>query len=154
VPRTLAPAPKVDSPLERRALEFFFLKTSLQLAGFFDGAFFQGSVPKFSIGELAIRQVIAAITIQYKRLALGAPSPENGTSTLLIQLYNRSIRAIIEKTISEPNPYPVVAMANILFICFEYVQGNVTGAAKHIQSGIRLLRAWREKDNSGTGRQP
>lgn len=60
-----------------------------------------------------------------------------------VALYNRSIRAIIQKTQSDSNTIPVVAMANILFICYEYLQGDRATAAKHIQSGFQLLQSWR-----------
>lgn len=152
--RQLAPAPTVDSPRESRALEFFFQKTAPQLAGFFAGTFFQGSVLQVSLTEPAIRQAIAAVGILHEQTA-SATSPVSKDSsrwTTSIRLYNRSIRAIIEKTATDPNALPLIAMTNILFTCFEYFQGNPTTAASHVQNGINLLRAWRAKN--GGSRAP
>ncbi|KAJ6127196.1 hypothetical protein N7523_002808 [Penicillium sp. IBT 18751x] len=158
VPRALAPAPGLGSRIESRALEFFFHKTAPQLAGLFAGEFFQGSVLKVSLVEPAIRQAMAAIGIVHEQAVLGRPynpgeqrKPKAQARrkypvplNVPIQLYNRSIRAIVEKVISEPNPLPLVAMINILFTCFEYFQGNTETAAAHIRSGIRLLQDYRE----------
>ncbi|KAJ5216157.1 uncharacterized protein N7498_002564 [Penicillium cinerascens] len=61
-----------------------------------------------------------------------------------IQRYNGSIRAIIDKAITEPNSLPLVAMINILFICFSYFHKNLETAAAQIKSGIGLLQKYRE----------
>jgi hypothetical protein len=154
----LAPAPGLGSRIETRALEFFY-KTAPQLAGLFAGEFFQGSVLKVSLVEPAIRQAMAAIGIVHEQAVSGRPSfNADGRATskgraprkrfdplnVPIQLYNRSIRAIIDKAITEPNSLPLIAMINILFTCFEYFQGNCETAAAHIRSGISLLQEFRE----------
>ncbi|KAJ5125909.1 hypothetical protein N7526_008086 [Penicillium atrosanguineum] len=126
--------------------------------GYSRGGFFQGSVLKVSLVEPAIRQAMAAIGIVHEQAVLGRPHnpKEQGKSNeqvrrkrfdplnVPIQLYNRSIRAIIDKVISEPNSLPLIAMINILFTCFEYFQGNTETAAAHIRSGISLLQDFRE----------
>jgi hypothetical protein len=155
----LAPAPVLGSRIETRALEFFFYKTAPQLAGLFAGEFFQGSVLKVSLVEPAIRQAMAALGIVHEQAVSGRPSfNADGRATskgkaprkrfdplnVPIQLYNRSIRAIMDKAITEPNSLPLIAMINILFTCFEYFQGNCETAAAHIRSGISLLQEFRE----------
>lgn len=158
MPRSLAPAAGLGSRIETRALEFFFHKTAPQLAGLFAEEFFLGSVLKVSLVEPAIRQAMAAIGIVHEQAVLGRPHNPTEQAKLKeqshrkrfdrlnipIQLYNRSIRAILDKVISQPNSLPLVAMINILFICFEYFQGNTETAAAHIRSGISLLRDFRE----------
>lgn len=44
-------------------------------------------------------------------------------------------------------------MANVLFTCFEYFQGNVTAARTHVKSGINLLNSWR-KDARAISNKP
>lgn len=61
-----------------------------------------------------------------------------------MKLYNRAIRAIIDKVSGASHNTQLVAMVNILFICFEYFQGNLHAAASHITGGINLLNSWRE----------
>jgi hypothetical protein len=62
-----------------------------------------------------------------------------------MQLYNRAIRATIEKAAADTDAIPVVVVASILFTAFEFLRGNPNAAASHISSGINLLWAWREK---------
>lgn len=93
---------------------------------------------------------MAAVGILHEQIALAKSPATKGSSlgSTSIRLYNRSIRATIEKATADPNSLPLVAMTNILFTCFEYFQGNPKAAASHIRNGINLLRAWREKDGS------
>ncbi|KAJ5675793.1 hypothetical protein N7462_008690 [Penicillium macrosclerotiorum] len=157
LPRALAPAPTVESPLETRALELFFHKTAPQLAGYFEGPLFQGSVVQISLVEPAIRHAIAAVAMLHEEIS-ASPATREGksqASKLPIQLYNRSIRGIIDKVQAGPTAMPLIAMANILFICFEYFQGNVTMARSHVKSGIHLLHSWRERTHgSSTSMHP
>jgi hypothetical protein len=148
MPRTLAPAPAVDDAIEPPALEFFFIKTASQLAGFFGSAFFQHSVLQQSLAEPAIRLVIAAIGLLHEQTATGRHGTHSKKSppNLHIKLYNRSIRAVLDKIAASENATPFLAMTNVLFICLEIIQGNANAAAAQITGGIRLLRAWREKN--------
>ncbi|KAL2825767.1 hypothetical protein BDW59DRAFT_145901 [Aspergillus cavernicola] len=153
VPRTLAPAPALDNPVELQSLEFFFIKTAPQLAGFFGAAFFQGSVLQVCLAEPAIRLAVSAIGALHEQTATAKLTIAAGKSprTVHIQFYNRSIRSVIDKAAAGLNAFPLIAMANILFTCFEMLQGNRTAAAVHIRSGVSLLQTWREK-NGGPAR--
>lgn len=146
VPRALAPAPAVESPIEARALELFFHKTATQLAGSFEAAFFQGSVAQSSLVEPTIRHAIAAIAILHEEMSPRSTGREwdvHGPE-LPVQCYNRAIRALLHKFKAEQTSISMTSMANILFICFEYFQGNLTAARSHVKSGIKLLEYWRE----------
>lgn len=140
-------APAVDSTTEH-ALEIFFLRTAPALAGYFEHAFFQGSVLQLSFGEPAILQAIAALgslheqaaATKFQVLHQRIPLPE-----LPLKLYNKAIRVMIEKVTAGPTNLPLIAMVNILFICFEYFQGNLQAAASHIRGGIDILNYWRAK---------
>lgn len=138
-------------------LEFFFYQTAPQLAGYFETGFFQGSVLQLSLTEPVIRQAIGAIGIAHERAAIGdrgLRSDENRTNAQ-IKLYNRSIRAAIDKVSTGPNAsagtLPLIAMANVLFTCFEVVQGNLTGAAAHVKGGLGIFRQWRDANGDPTG---
>lgn len=148
VPRTLAPTPYVESPHEPQALEFFFLRSAPQLSGFFGSAFFQGSILRLSLSEPSIRQAMAAIGA----LQTQSVMEESGTSKMMsapnfhLQLYNRSIRAIMEKIATGPGALPLVAAANVLFICLEMLQGNIAAVEVHTKNGMDLVRTWRERN--------
>lgn len=144
----------IATPEENRALEFFFQKASPQLAGFFEGSFWKGSVLQLSLSEPAIRQAIAAIGSLYEQEGSLQLSPcSNGDSLrpgFAVQLYNKAIRSVVEKTASDTSAIPIIIMASILFACFEFLRRNGAAAEVHITSGISLLRMWREK----TGYEP
>lgn len=145
MPRALAPAPTVESAIQRRALEFFFHKTAPHLAGYFESTFFRHTVLQLTLTEPAIRQASAAIGVLHEQTSLGAlESSKLGLLPITpIEMYNRSIRAILDKGKTDPSSYPLIATTNLLFTAFEYFQGNVDAAANHIQGGIRILQAWR-----------
>jgi hypothetical protein len=146
----LAPGSQVELSGEQPALEFFFLKTAPQLAGFFSHAFFQGSVLQRSFTEPAIRQAIGAIGVLHERVAKDRLSKHDGQSHsksgVHIQLYNQSIRSVI-KASNAPDSLPLVIMVSLLFACFELLNRNSSAATAHVKSGIGLLRSWREKAN-------
>ncbi|EYE90902.1 Zn(II)2Cys6 transcription factor [Aspergillus ruber CBS 135680] len=155
VPKQLIGVPTVTLPGESRALEFFFHKSAPLLAGFFESAFWNGSVLQLSLVEPAIRQAIAAIGSVHeeqglKRLQGGSGSSSSTGFVTAVQLYNRAIRLVIARAEVDPNAIPAVTMASILFTCFEFLRGNAPAAASHITSGVRLLQEWRDK----TGTQP
>ncbi|CEO58610.1 Putative C6 zinc finger domain-containing protein [Penicillium brasilianum] len=145
IPRALAPAPAVESPLEARALELFFHKSAKQLAGSFEGAFFQGSVAQSSLVEPTIRNAIAAIAVLHEEMLSHPAERERSIQgqELPTQFYNRAIRALLQKLKTEQTSISLTFMANILFTCFEYFRGNLTAARSHVKSGINLLESWR-----------
>ncbi|CAI7569616.1 unnamed protein product [Penicillium pancosmium] len=146
LPRTLAPSPEVDSTTAK-ALELFFLRTAPQLAGNFQQTFFQGSVLHLSLAEPTIRQAIAALGSLHEQATadkLQPLHPNALTPGLPNKLYNKAIRYLIEKLTTDPDNIQLVAIVNILFICFEYFQGNLEAASSHIRSGINLLNSWRQ----------
>lgn len=142
--RTLAPALTVHSATELHALEVFFIKTAPQLAGYFEHDFFRGCVLQLSLAEPTIRDAISALGMLHERTTRKRLLESSQNSLHLpMKLYNRAIRAIIDKVSGVSHDIQLVAMVNILFICFEYFQGNLHAAASHITGGINLLNNWR-----------
>jgi hypothetical protein len=105
-----------------------------------------------SLAEPAIRQAIAAIGILHEQMATGRHGtyPGKPRPNSHIKLYNRSIRAVLDKVAISPNAIPLLAMTNVLFTCLEIFQGNAKAAAGHITAGIKLLQAWRAKNGGPT----
>jgi hypothetical protein len=61
-----------------------------------------------------------------------------------VQCYNRAICALLQKFKTGQTSISLTSMANVLFTCFEYFQGNLTAARSHVKSGIKILESWRE----------
>jgi hypothetical protein len=136
-------------------LEVFFLCTAPALAGYFEHAFFQGSVLQFSLGEPAILQAIAALGSLHEQAAASDIQDLHRKPLLPelpLKLYNRAIRVMVEKITADHNNLPFIAMVNILFICFEYFQSNLQAAASHIRGGIDILNNWRAKNIINRGK--
>lgn len=164
MPRQMSHAPAETVPGEPRALEFFFHKSAPQLAGFFERAFWKGSVLQSSLAEPAIRQAIAAIAVlheqQGRSTLLGSgesdndgssssssSSSESGDNAAAVRLYNKAIRQIVDRTRMDPDAVPMITMASVLFTCFEFLRGDATTAEAHIANGVRLLQSWRDRNN-------
>lgn len=151
MPRQMWNVPVETAPGEPRALEFFFHKSAAQLAGFFERAFWKGSVLQSSLAEPAIRQAIAAIAVlheqQGRSAILGNGEGNEGENEVAVRLYNKAIRQVVTKTRLDPDAVPVITMASILFTCFEFLRGDATTAEAHIANGVRLLQSWRDRHN-------
>ena len=122
--------------LRTRALD---LQTANELAGSFEGAFFQGSVAQQSLVEPTIRHAIGTDVIVPSRTGTEVSWPER-----LNIFYNRAISALLQRFETEQISISLTAMANVLFTCFEYFRGKLTAARTHVKSGINLLNSWRQ----------
>lgn len=110
---------------------------------------------QLSLAEPTIRQAIAALGSLHEHATadkLQSSRPNSLIPGLPIKLYNKAIRSLIEKLATDPHNIQLVAIVNILFICFEYFQGNLEAAASHIRSGINLLNSWRQTSRKQFGR--
>lgn len=96
--------------------------------------------------EPTIHHAIAAIAILHEQMSLypaGLELKSHGPNVSIF-FYNRAISALLQMFETEQISISLTAMANILFTCFEYFQGNVTAARTHVKSGIDLLNSWRQ----------
>lgn len=96
--------------------------------------------------EPAIRHAIAAIAILHEQMSLypaGLELKSHGPNVSIL-FYNKAISALLQRFETEQISISLTAMANVLFTCFEYFQGNVTAARTHVKSGIDLLNSWRQ----------
>jgi hypothetical protein len=142
------------SVLEQRALEFFFHRTAPQLSGFFNSRFWSGSVLQMSLSEPTIRYAMIAVSAMYEDESLNGTSPMAGTesfTTFALESYNKAIQSLIKSAKANPDSVRVPVMAAIIFICLEFLRGNVGTAITHIESGIKMLRGWRKKHCNGRG---
>jgi hypothetical protein len=160
-PKSASPSsPKKQFPvftgsvLEQRALEFFFHETAPQLSGFFNSRFWNGSVLQMSLSEPAIRYAMIAVSAMYEEESFNGTSPVAGTEShtaFALESYNKAIHSLIRSAKANPDSVRVPVMAAIIFICLEFLRGNVGSAITHIESGIKMLKDWRKKHCDGRG---
>ncbi|KAE9985584.1 hypothetical protein EG327_004628 [Venturia inaequalis] len=140
------------SVLEQRALEFFFYETAPQLSGFFTSRFWNGSVLQMSLSEPAIRYAMIAVSAMYEDENLYGKSPVARTEShaaFALEYYNKAISSLIRAAKANPDSIRVPVMAALIFICLEFLRGNVGIALTHIESGIQMLKDWRRKHCGG-----
>jgi hypothetical protein len=140
--------------MEQRALEFFFYETAPQLSGFFTSRFWNGSVLQMSLSEPAIRYAMIAVSAMYEDENLQGTSPVAKTQShtaFALESYNKAIGSLIRSAKNNPDSVRVPVMAAIIFICLEFLRGNVASAITHIESGIKMLKDWRRKHCAGRG---
>jgi hypothetical protein len=138
----------IGSVKERRALEFFFHWTAPQLSGFFSSSFWNGSVLQFSMNEPAIRHAMIAVSAMYEDESLVGQSPCAGTEAhqvFALQSYNKAIHSLLQTAEANPDSVRIPVMAAIIFICLEFLRGNVDAAITHIESGVKMLTSWRTR---------
>ncbi|OJJ66758.1 hypothetical protein ASPBRDRAFT_48707 [Aspergillus brasiliensis CBS 101740] len=148
IAKQLAQVTTFVSPVESRALEFFFRKSATLLAGYFNASFWTRTVLQLSLTEPTIRQAIAAIGFlcetEGTSTSLGmAHRWQSSRSDLALHLYNRAIRTTIDKVSSGTDAVPLVIATSILFAILEFLRGNAAVAASHIINGLNLVRSWR-----------
>lgn len=151
-PRSASPDRQLQIHLgnakERRALEFFFHRTAPQLSGFFSQGFWNGAVLQISINEPAIRHAMVAVSAMYEDEGMIGFSPVAGTeshSAFALESYNKAINSLVQVVKSNPESIRIPVMAAIIFVCLEFLRGHVDSALTHIESGVRMLKAWRDK---------
>ncbi|RDW81469.1 uncharacterized protein DSM5745_05026 [Aspergillus mulundensis] len=148
MPQELALSSVAVSATETRALEFFFRTTSSCLAGFLDVAFWKRSVLQLSLSEPSIRLALAALGSMHEAEAIATPEEAQIAKQTAVQMYGRALRSTLDKASTDNLATSVIVMASILFTCFEFLHRDSAAAAKHIGSGINIIRAWRDSDRS------
>ena len=62
-----------------------------------------------------------------------------------MEYYNKAIHSLLEKAKMDPDATGIFTLACIIFICLEFLRGNVDAALIHIESGVKMLKSWRDK---------
>ncbi|KAJ3541712.1 hypothetical protein NM208_g4476 [Fusarium decemcellulare] len=152
IPGENATAPRLGrlALKETRAKEFFYHETVPQLSGCF-GRPFWNIVLQFTLTEASIRHAsVALATLHEEYCSAGAQTSQEDSLKTALQSYNRAINMVL-RAASEPASISLVAVASIVFTCFECLLGDPMSAAAHVRSGIGLLKMLREKSGQPSG---
>ncbi|PYI10622.1 hypothetical protein BO78DRAFT_414700 [Aspergillus sclerotiicarbonarius CBS 121057] len=147
IAKQLAQMTAFVDPVESRALEFFFHKSATHLGGYFGASFWSRMVLQLSLNEPSIRHAIAAIGLLYEAegtWAAPVTAWQTSQTDRALHLYNRAIRAIVDKASVGIDAVPLVITASVLFASFEFLRQNATAAASHVMNGLNLVWTWRQ----------
>ncbi|KAL0937535.1 C6 zinc finger domain protein [Colletotrichum truncatum] len=98
----------------------------------------------------AVKYAIIAFGIAH-RAFLDGPQQENNAAETKLSLdisskryYQKAISEVI-KVMNCPSPadIPIILVCCLVFVCYEFIQGEPEGAIEHLKSGIKLLESIR-----------
>lgn len=62
-----------------------------------------------------------------------------------LQQYNKAISCLNKRLSNGPQSEEITLMCCVLFICLEFLRGNIDTAISHLHSGLEILAAWRAR---------
>ncbi|OKL56094.1 hypothetical protein UA08_08787 [Talaromyces atroroseus] len=131
---------------ERRAFEFYCVRTSPRLTGSDDHAFWGQLVIQRAYVDTGIRHAIIALASFYEDFESGA---EN--CVFALEQYNLAIRKHFDSFKSENGPATVeVYVSCLVFVCIEMLRANFTSAISLAQKSLSLLHGSTEGQSPGT----
>ncbi|KAK5114894.1 hypothetical protein LTR62_002053 [Meristemomyces frigidus] len=156
---------RTSTPQELLALEFFYTRTAPSLASYFDASFWTQLVQQISRVEPAIMHAMVAVghlnlqrqtsrgpwTQPWRRvavltdpLAVSVPikrARSDHDDPFAIGQYNKAIRLLAQRLREPEQAVEVALLACILFVCIEFLRGDVEPAFKHFKAGIGIAMA-------------
>lgn len=142
---------------ERRHFDYFQQRTVVDLAGYFDSAFWYQLVLQISHCEPAVRHGIIALGSLHETLdqgghEFGLRSLSTAERESSLQQYSRSITSLRGLLAFEKgsNTLEVALICCILFYSFETLYGNHDQALLHLQNGLKILQQWKAERRQST----
>ena len=135
------------SQKERTAFDFFLVRIAPQLSGFFFGDMWKRLIVQMGQAEPAIRStIIAASAMHQREISLrGTGGADKPADVFALESYNQAIRCVAKKAEAGPEAFAVILTGCLMFICIEFIRGNMDSAIVHTQSGMQILQVWRQR---------
>lgn len=148
------------NPRERRSLDFFRSNSAVQLAGYFDSAFWCRLVLQACHEEPIIQHAVTALGALYESTqGIDANNLKSGRvyDQFALQQYNKAIGLLHQNLRSHSQgkgSFPIALISCLLFIAFESIQGNHEASLTHMRSGLLLFRNWQAENNITANSSP
>lgn len=134
---------------ERRALDFFYHCTALDLSGAFRPDFWRLSVLQLSNHSKCLKHAVVALGAIHERFAVGDSLhnsallvTEDRRYIFAVKQYNAAIKELRD-ALEAGCPAEVILLCCILFVCFESFRSGAPTAMMHLKNGIHAIQAWR-----------
>lgn len=138
------PLQTIASPTEARGIAYFFQRVTPYISGFFESDDFW-KVVALRVGHdaPAVKHALLAVSALHeaveRRNANKLGRLEDGFAVVE---YNRAIRCLMELKDQDSRKEATVSLVTcVLFVCLEFMRGNISAAQKHIRSGSAILDA-------------
>ncbi|KAH7234637.1 uncharacterized protein BKA55DRAFT_579225 [Fusarium redolens] len=124
---------------------WFTTRARKKIPGIFASDFWNTLILQVSAQETAVLHSLVALASAHKR---GMLSPHDGLSesgvpdneSFMLQHYNAAIMQLRHHlTVGDKKSVRVVAISCLIFICLEFLRGNMKTGANHLQNGLNLL---------------
>lgn len=115
---------------EARSLEFFHHVVAPAISGQIDSSFWTRLVLQAGSDVPAVRHATIAISSLYENFGSSTAKPNQ----LAVRHYNHAIKDIMSTSDEQ-----TVLLVCILFICIEFLRGDVSGAIDHCGHGVSIL---------------
>lgn len=138
------------TPLEHRYLVFFQRQTAPILSGHFDSYFWNGLLLQVGHSEPTIQHAMMAVASIHEQVEaagreLFSPGMDYGRYFAL-QQYNKAISCLNRRLSEGSQSEEITLMCCVLFICLEFLRGNIDTAISHLHGGLGIMAAWRARN--------
>lgn len=132
-------------------LEFYHRCAAPTLSSKFDNEFWSRTVLQMAQSEFAVRNALIALgyllrtesgSLKHARSGLVAAQQRK----TFLSHYNKSVRCLVDRIAVSSYVSEVVLVACLLFICIEFLRGNYHTAFTHLNSGLRLISDWQQRE--------
>jgi hypothetical protein len=131
---------------ESRSLNYYRMRVSRDISGYFDRDFWNIHVLRVSDTEPAVRHAILALSFLYEAYetsqlvrCFSSGNRYDYLKRLAIREYNRAISTISNRITTNDPLLEVILIVCLIFTWIEFLQGNTDSAVTHLQSGLRIL---------------
>jgi hypothetical protein len=131
------------SPTEARGIAYFFQRVTPYISGFFESDDFWKVVAlRVSHDAPAVKHALLAVSALHEAAERRGNADKLGglEDGFAVVEYNRAIRCLVELKDQDSRTGVTVSLVTcVLFVCLEFMRGNISAAQKHIRSGSAIL---------------
>jgi hypothetical protein len=124
-----------------RHIHLFCTRTAIRMSeNFEEDALWKRSIPQLAHREPAVFHALLAVNLVFAQAELNGGGPVQHVDRSAIEAYNEAIQHVLRKKSSSHSDVYVSLIVCILFVCLEYLKGDMSLSFRHIQGGFRILK--------------
>jgi hypothetical protein len=127
-------------PRQLRVIHLFCHRTANRMSeNFEEDTFWKRSAPQLAHSEPAVFHALLAVNIVFEQAEQNKGVPVQQISPFAIESYNKAIQYVIRKDSLSNSDVYVSLVVCVLFVCLEFMRGDMSLSLRHIQGGFRIL---------------
>lgn len=126
--------------IESRSIEFFFDRVSPRISSLFeDDSLWKRIITQLT--DLAVWNAVLATSAIFEQSENTKGKPVHENSLFAVESYNKAIQHLVISSSGDQHIRSVL-LTCILFICIEFMRGDIVAAQRHIRSGSSILESF------------